>query len=90
MSFYGLIFPAYVWICMIPTFPHPEKPTTRQMVVFATAVAMAGPFFYLGFIELRYWALAPGVMIPLLARLMIGRRSPAADSSATGAAARVS
>jgi hypothetical protein len=73
MSFYGLIFPAYVWICMIPTFPNPTKPTTRQMVVFATAVALAGPFYYLGFIELKYWALAPGVMIPLLARLVIGR-----------------
>ena len=35
----------------------------------------AGPFYYLGFIELKYWALAPGVMIPLLAGLLV-RKEP--------------
>ncbi len=76
MSFYALVFPAYVWICMLPTFGAPATPTRRQWLVLALAVAMAGPFFWLGFIELRYGALAPGVAIVLIARLGVGRAGP--------------
>ncbi len=75
MSFYGLIFPAYVWICMLPTLRAPVKPSERRLVAFRLAVMCAGPFYYLGFIELKYWALAPGVMIPLLAGLLV-RKEP--------------
>lgn len=73
MSFYGLVFPAYVWICMIPTLHQPRKPTQRQVVVWVVAVLLAAPFYYFGFIELKYGALAPGVLIPLLARFAIGK-----------------
>jgi hypothetical protein len=75
MSFYGLVFPAYVWICMIPTLRSPTKPTRRQLAVWLIAITLAAPFYYLGFIELQYWALAPGVLIPLVARFAIGPRS---------------
>jgi hypothetical protein len=86
MSFYGLIFPAYVWICMIPTLRSPTKPTQRQLTTFLIAVTLAAPFYYIGFIQLHYWALAPGVMIPLLARFAIGR--PASPSEPKGASPR--
>lgn len=88
MSFYGLVFPAYVWICMIPTLREPTKPTERQVAVWVGAVIFAAPFYYLGFIQLQYWALAPGVLIPLLARFAIGsppkpnRDRQGADTSA--------
>lgn len=73
MSFYALVFPAYVWICVLPTFRAPASPTGRQWALMALAVLLAGPFFWLGFIELRYWALAPGLLIVLLARVPVGR-----------------
>lgn len=73
MSFYGLVFPAYVWICMVPTLREAKKPTRRQVTVFSAAVLVAAPFYWLGFIELEYWALGVGVMVPLVARLFVGR-----------------
>lgn len=73
MSFYGLVFPAYVWLCMIPTWRDPLKPSVRSLVVFAIAVLAAAPFYWLGFIEQRMFWLLPGLGIVLLARLAVPR-----------------
>ena len=78
MGFYGLIFPAYAWICMTPTWRDPARPTGRQLAVFIVAVVLAAPFFWLGFIGQRMpWA-AVGVAIVFLARFVFafGRREP--------------
>jgi len=80
MSFYGLIFPAYVWICMLPTLRTPAAPSMRRLIAFGIAVVCAAPFYWLGFIELKYWALAPGVMIPLVAGLLV-RKEPRGTTS---------
>jgi hypothetical protein len=69
MGFYSLIFPAYVWLCMIgsPT----RTPSARAVLVFLAAVAVAGPMFWLGFIKgLMIWLL-PGLGVVLLARLLV-------------------
>jgi hypothetical protein len=69
LAFYGLVFPAYVWICMIP---FGSTRTQRRVLVFALAVALAAPFYWLGFIErLTIW-LVPGVAIVLLAKAFAG------------------
>jgi hypothetical protein len=75
MSFYGLVFPAYVWLCMIPT-PDAHSgaagPRGRlKLRVLAAAVALAAPFYWMGFIERREWWLAPGLGVVLLARLLV-------------------
>ena len=70
MSFYALIFPAYVWLCLIPGRGR-AAPTTRQWLVFAEAVCVASPMFWLGFIEGRMIWLLPGLTVVLLARLLI-------------------
>jgi len=43
MSFYGLIFPAYAWICMLPSWRNPIRPTQRALIVFLVAVLLAAP-----------------------------------------------
>lgn len=77
MAFYGLVFPAYVWVCMIPTRTAPDATHAglsgplgeRKFWVLLVAIAAAAPFYYLGFIERQTHWLAVGVGIVLLARL---------------------
>jgi hypothetical protein len=69
MGFYSLIFPAYVWLCLIgsPT----RAPSKRAVLIFLAAVALAAPMFWLGFIEGRMIWLLPGLGVVLLARLFV-------------------
>ena len=69
MSFYGLIFPAYVWICMLPLG---TTRTSRRVWTFAGAVVLASPFYWMGFIERETIWLVPGVAIVLFAKLIAG------------------
>lgn len=79
LSFYGLVFPAYVWLCMIPTadghsgLRGPQG--RRKTIVWIIAIALAGPLFGLGFLHMQEVFLIPGLLIVLLARLMV-RSSP--------------
>jgi hypothetical protein len=80
MGFYGLVFPAYVWLCMIPTRDGHSGTRGRsgqlKLMVWAVAVALAAPAFWMGFIECRTWWLAPGLAVVLFARLFLPRSSP--------------
>ncbi len=75
MAFYGLVFPAYVWLCMIPTRDgHSGIDDTagrRKLIAWAVAVAVAAPAFWMGFIEREEWWLGPGLGVVLLARVFI-------------------
>lgn len=85
MGMYGLVFPAYVWICARRDL---SAPTPTQWATFGAAVVIAGPMFYLGFIEKQYPWMAAGVGVVALGRLVTltpGRlNSP--DSAAEAAA----
>jgi predicted branched-subunit amino acid permease len=72
MGFYGLVFPAYVWLCMMPAAG--SRPTRRMVGAFAVAVIAAVPFFFVGFVGDVPWALLPGLLIVLLMRLFVGAR----------------
>jgi len=71
MAFYGLVFPAYVWLCIIPTRDGKSGPTRPRLAVLAVALALAAPMFWMGFIERETWWLAPGLGVVLLARLSV-------------------
>jgi hypothetical protein len=58
MAFYGLVFPAYAWICMFHK--------GRRSVWLAT-VAIAAPMYWMGFIERQMIWLLPGVALVVLA-----------------------
>jgi hypothetical protein len=76
MSFYGLIFPAYVWLCMIPSPDGHSGPSRQKLRLLAITVAVAAPMFWLGFVERRMVWLVPGVAVVVLARLLLPRRAP--------------
>ncbi len=86
MSAYGLLFPAYVWLCMIPRGGGRSRaPTTRHWVVLGVACVVATPFYWLGFIEGRWIMLAPGLGIILLARMAIPRSGGSDTAPPSGA-----
>lgn len=73
MAFYGLVFPAYVWICMIPVRGEDASrpPGRRRLLVLAAACLLAAPFYWWGFIRRETVWLVPGLAILLLARLFV-------------------
>lgn len=75
MAFYGLVFPAYVWLCAIPTRDRHSGLRLDKLAVFAVAVTLATPFYWVGFVERRTFWLVPGVAIVLLARLAVRGRA---------------
>jgi hypothetical protein len=75
LAFYGLIFPAYVWLCMLPT-PDGARVTRRKLRVFAIATIAAAPMYWMGFIERQMIWLLPGLAVVLLARLLLLRSDP--------------
>lgn len=62
MSFYALIFPAYVWIVVIER----GLPRATRLTLYVIALTLASPCLWLGYIEQHYVWLLPGVAIPLL------------------------
>lgn len=83
MSFYGLVFPAYVWLCMIPARGESgtQPPTRRKCAVLVVACALAGPCFWMGFIEREAVWLVPGLAIVLVSRLFTRRSFVTAAAS---------
>jgi hypothetical protein len=76
MAFYGLVFPAYVWTCMLPLGSAPSR---TRLITFLTALGIAGPMYWLGFVQSQTWWLAPGILVILVAGLVAREPRPAAD-----------
>ena len=78
LSFYGLVFPAYVWVCMIPTRDgHAGVAAPRgrlKLRVTLAAIVLAAPMFWMGFIARHEIWLIPGLAVVLASRLLV--RSP--------------
>ncbi|MBX3359329.1 MAG: hypothetical protein KF745_12990 [Phycisphaeraceae bacterium] len=76
MSFYGLVFPAYVWICMAGSSAA-TKPLRRRLAWWVTGVAIAAPAFWIGFVERgTMWTLV-GVAVAILAGIFGNLREKA-------------
>jgi hypothetical protein len=69
LGFYGLVFPAYVWLRVVPP--------ARSLLRVGFAVIAATPMFWLGFIEQRMVWLVPGVLIPILTKWVFTPQRPA-------------
>lgn len=72
LGFYGLVFPAYVWVCMMP-WRHGS--VRVRLLVAAGAVLIAGPAFFVGFVAGQYAWLAVGVAVVLAAPASLRRLS---------------
>ncbi len=75
MGFYALVFPAYVWLCMLPF--RGGRPSAASVRIFAISTVLALPFFWTGFVENRMMYVVPGLALVLLARLLISTKSNA-------------
>lgn len=73
LSAYGLLFPAYVWLVVLPLRGTGATPGPRHMCVWLGACVLAAPAFWMGFIQKQEWWLVPGVIVPLAARILIPR-----------------
>jgi hypothetical protein len=67
LSFYGLVFPAYVWICIFGK---------RSRSIWLAAVLIAAPMYWMGFIERQMIWLLPGVAIVFAARFLPALMKP--------------
>jgi hypothetical protein len=74
MAFYGLIAPAYVWTCMVPSWSAPAPPRAKHLGIMVLAILLAAPFYWIGFIEREYAFLAGGVLVVLASGLLARRR----------------
>jgi hypothetical protein len=74
MGFYGLLFPAYVWLVMLPGRGR-AAPSRQNLLIFAAAVIAAMPMFWLGFVAQKLIWLVPGLAVVLLARLLVSDRA---------------
>jgi len=87
MAFYGLVFPAYVWLIVIPTRDGHSGTGgdrgRRKRLIWALAVGVAAPMFWKGFIERQETWLGPGLLIVLLARLALPRDQEAGSMDAS-------
>ena len=63
MSFYGLVFPAYVWVCMVPK-------GRGGPIGLMLGISIAAPMFWMGFIEGQMIWLVPAVAVALLSRYL--------------------
>ncbi len=66
MAFYGLVFPTYVWVCVLPRTTAVPRRTARLACIAGVLVAM--PFFAAGFLWRESIWLAPGLLIAMSAR----------------------
>jgi hypothetical protein len=84
MSFYGLLAPAYVWLCVHPGRGF-MKPHRRELQMFGVAVVLATPFYWMGFIHGPMQWVVPGVLIIVGARFLLDytRRDLLAEHRAT-------
>ena len=65
MSFYGLVFPAYVWICMTPIKGRSPGASRRALIVWAAAVVIAAPMYWMAFLQGKMAWLAPALIVVL-------------------------
>jgi hypothetical protein len=62
LGFYGLAFPAYVWLRMCPRY--------RSLLRVGTVILIAAPLYWLGFADERMGFIVPGVLIVVLAKFL--------------------
>ena len=75
MVFYGLLFPAYVWVCIIPRRGGTPGVTPAKLRAMLLGVLVAAPMYWMGFIEQQLVWLVPGVAAVLMSRFTVPRRT---------------
>jgi hypothetical protein len=83
LGFYGLVFPAYVLLCVVPGGGI-VAPSRAAITIFAIAVAIAAPLFGEAFLAHRLIWAGPGVAVVLLAWLFVPKSATSPLPQPTG------
>jgi hypothetical protein len=89
MVAYGLLAPAYVWLCVVPGPSRTRSPARSTIGIVSLAIALALPFYWMGFMFLHTWCLLPGIVTILLARAFTNPRSKQEPPALSGAPAPI-
>jgi hypothetical protein len=86
LAFYGLVFPAYVWLFVVPRRLRgggrgaTAGPSRGQVIFFLAVLVLAGPLFWVSFIEGRMAWAVPGVLLVLVSRYLLPKPDPGVAS----------
>jgi hypothetical protein len=91
LAFYGLVFPAYVWLFAVPRRLRGggravmAEPTRGQVIFFLGVLVLAAPMYWMSFIEGRMAWAVPGLILVLVSRFLLPKpeSGPAAPAAAT-------
>ena len=83
MGFYAMVFPGYVWLCIVPGRDGRTGATPGKLRALVLGVVVALPMLWMGFIESQFAWLVPGLAVMLLTRFIVPRAVPAAVRSPT-------
>jgi hypothetical protein len=70
MAFYGLIAPAYIWLCVWPGRGY-VRPDARTWLVFGLACAIASPFYWFAFMAQKMPLALIGIAVLGAARFLL-------------------
>jgi hypothetical protein len=77
LAFYGLVFPAYVWLFAVPRRLRgggraiTAGPTRGQVIYFLAVLVLAAPMYWMSFIEGRMAWAVPGLLLVLVSRFLL-------------------
>lgn len=74
MSTYSVLFPAYAWICMAPTWNRPAPPNARAVRTWLIAIVVASGMYWMAFIERKPVWIVPALVVLVGARYVASRR----------------
>ena len=75
MAFYGLVFPSYVFVCMLPGRDGVASLRPARLRALVLGMLVAAPMYWMGFIENRMIWLLPGLAVVMLSRYTVPRQA---------------
>lgn len=75
LSLYALVFPAYVWLFMVPVGKRRTEMSVRNLAIWVLAVTLAAPGYWMAFIEGRMVWVVAGLIVVLSAKLFTPRKT---------------
>ena len=78
LAFYGLVFPAYVWLFVVPRRAG-AAPSRGQVLFYLAVLVLAAPMYWFSFIEGRMGWAVPGLLLVLVSRFLLPKPPPMAS-----------
>jgi hypothetical protein len=77
MAFYAVIFPAYVWLCMIRGRDGRAGITPAKMRTLVLTILLATPMLWMAFVENKMGWIVPALAVLVMSRFVVPAQRPA-------------